>query len=444
MGQHLERGSLLASQQRFDLAERELRQALIEDPNSAHLNAKLALCLVAQFRLDEALQLANEAVALGPEDPDAHHVQATVLHARKEYLEAERAIQEAIRLAPSAVEHHRMLISALGGQERWGDALAAAEQGLKIDPSDVGCIFSRAMMLPHLDHPKEAMDEANKGLALSSNSATGHAVKGWVLIDLRQVDDALAHFRESLRIDPSSELARQGLVTALKHRFPVFALAHACNNRMTRMSADMLVALNLGILVFGRLLREAVYSFPQLRPASVAIGISYLLLAVIIWTLDALFSMLLSLSRFGRLALNARERRESAIMAAAMLATFAGLIAYPWAHGLSLGVTVAAAASAIPAIALGRIRERFMTQIPRAIGAVALVWISIGFTAAVFLVEGPVLAEKHRVVLDAHLILFVFLFLVNIWSNAKARVCAFWSNQCGLYDDILQYLKIRK
>jgi len=64
MNQHLERAILLAQQSRFDLAENELRQALVLEPENAHAHALLATCLAEREKFDEATAEATQAIHL--------------------------------------------------------------------------------------------------------------------------------------------------------------------------------------------------------------------------------------------------------------------------------------------------------------------------------------------------------------------------------------------
>ena len=57
-------------------AEPLLRSALLEDPKDVEALGLLARCLIAQGRLDEAVEYASEAIAAEPDDPDGHYLLA--------------------------------------------------------------------------------------------------------------------------------------------------------------------------------------------------------------------------------------------------------------------------------------------------------------------------------------------------------------------------------
>ena len=62
MGVHYERARVLSMQGRYELAERELREELAENPHYGQAHAFLGRCLAQQKRLPEALAEGEEGV----------------------------------------------------------------------------------------------------------------------------------------------------------------------------------------------------------------------------------------------------------------------------------------------------------------------------------------------------------------------------------------------
>ena len=85
---HLERAWLLLDQSRHELAEQELRQALVQQPDSAHSHAILALCLAQRKAFAEATQEAQEGIHLAPDDSFPHYVFSRVMFERNHFGEA--------------------------------------------------------------------------------------------------------------------------------------------------------------------------------------------------------------------------------------------------------------------------------------------------------------------------------------------------------------------
>ncbi len=64
MNPHIQRARMLIEQSRVDMAEREIRGALAEEPDNAEAHALLGVCLVDMQKFDEARREAEMAVHL--------------------------------------------------------------------------------------------------------------------------------------------------------------------------------------------------------------------------------------------------------------------------------------------------------------------------------------------------------------------------------------------
>jgi tetratricopeptide (TPR) repeat protein len=287
---HLDRARVLLDQGRYDLGERELRQALVVEPDDAHAQALLALCLSHLERYHEATEAAQEAIRLAPDLAFAHHVLASVLADRQRPDEAGDAIEEAIRLEPWHPGHYSLLAGVLGQQDRWDDALAAAEQGLALDPEHLGCLNMRAMALVQRGRRDEAAATIAEALAQAPDNAFTHANEGWACLHRGNSKQALTHFREALRLDPTLDWARAGMVDALKARYPIYGLMLRYFLGMSRMDPRWRWGVILGAVFLPRFLGP--------------FAIVFWLFVYLTWTADPLFNLLLRLNRDGRHALS--------------------------------------------------------------------------------------------------------------------------------------------
>jgi predicted Zn-dependent protease len=101
---------------------RELKRELEISPS--HLGARLRLAeeYVNEQRLDEALQLAEEAVKLEPESPLAHMILGEVLVARGDLAKGINELETARNQTPGRVRIHWDLLRAYTSTGRTGDA----------------------------------------------------------------------------------------------------------------------------------------------------------------------------------------------------------------------------------------------------------------------------------------------------------------------------------
>jgi tetratricopeptide (TPR) repeat protein len=323
---HFQRGLLLYQQDRYALAEAELRQVLASDPGHAPAHAVLALCMCEQGRVDDAAFEAGHAIRLDPEYPFAHYALAQVRVKQGRPGEAEIAIREAIRLDPTFPGCYSLLGAVRLDRGDTVGAVEAAERGLAFDPSHAGCSAVRTIALLRLGRTDDATDETREALRRNPQDPLAHAGHGWALLHAKQPAEALAHFREALRIDPTSAWARDGLIEALKARYWVYRQMLGFFLWMGRRGAGAQWGVIVGFLVLQQVLASVARDNPDARPFVKPLLYAFVGFVMLTWLADPLFTLLLRLNRFGRLALNAEEKRQSSCVGAGIVAGAAGLI----------------------------------------------------------------------------------------------------------------------
>jgi hypothetical protein len=245
-------------------------------------------------------------------------------------------------------------------QRRWQDALDSAERGLAIEPQHVTCNNLRAMALVQLGRRAEAGATIASALARDPGNAVTHANQGWTLLNAADYLGASNHFREALRLDPTSAWARDGIVEALKARNPIYSLLLRYSLWMSRLSGRA----QWGVVLVGffgyRFLAAIERTTPSLQLVVLPLMIAYVVFALLTWIGDPVFTRLLGLDSFGRLVVTEEQRRNSNWVGAALLGGLLSLISVFVMNGLTnallAGLSVAALSvplSAIPRIPLG-------------------------------------------------------------------------------------------
>lgn len=198
----LERVDALLGLGRYADAERLLRHLLAQDPDSGRALATLAQALAGQDRWAEAVSIARRGVAAGPADASTVQVLAETLGGAGQHAEAERVARRCVSLAAATWQSHYTLAHAL----------------LRADPA----------------RPREALDQVQEALRLSPHVSGAHNLAGWSLELMRRDDEAVAAYREALRLDPTNALAMNNL-----------AGLEARNGRLGRASRLMTAALGV-------------------------------------------------------------------------------------------------------------------------------------------------------------------------------------------------------
>ncbi len=325
MNARLQRGRLLFMQDRWELAERELRRALAEDPEDAQALALLAQAVSEQGRHDEAMKLAREAVGRRPDDSYTHVALARVLMEAGKKREALAAADEALRIDPDDETNWGLKSSLLGQNDRWAEALEAAEAGLAIDAEDDTCRNMRALCLQQLGRREEAEAAAEEALEADPDSALAHATRGWAYVRSGDQRRAEEHFREALRLDPNLDWAREGVLTALKARNPIYGAILKYFLWMGSLPPGVRWGVIIGIYICYRVLRSISRTTPEARPIVVPIIVLLAGFVLLTWIADPLFNLFLRLHPFGRLALTRRERAASNVVGLIVLGALVSL-----------------------------------------------------------------------------------------------------------------------
>jgi Flp pilus assembly protein TadD len=195
---------------RYDLAERELRGALVDRPDDALAHSLLCLCLTQRQQYKEAAAEVGEAVRLAPNLAFAHYARARLLGARNQLPAARTAINEAIRLDPAQSDYYSWLAAFLYDSGHWRAALNAADQGLQLNPVHVSCANLRALALAKLGHRREATATSQAALARDPVNAISHAIQATTLMRQAEFGQARAHYMEALRLDALCEWGHRG------------------------------------------------------------------------------------------------------------------------------------------------------------------------------------------------------------------------------------------
>jgi len=284
----LEAAQRLLDARRPDLAERELRLWLAENPGSAAGYSLLGWALALQRRRG-GVAAAETAVRLAPDSAHAHASLGELnLHLERPW-HAETPLRRALELAPYDPTIHANLAAALLNQRfpwRWPQGLRLAEAGLALDPGHAGCARVRAIGLMRTLRWWKARDAALYALELDPEDSDAHGIAGWTQYCTGTAREARAQLHEALRINPANSAAEQML-----HQM----------DHYVRLSAAMVVATERSPLVMRvaaavytwLVLLGVVYGGPTLSVACLTFSLFFLVL-VEGWTLRA------RLTRYGR------------------------------------------------------------------------------------------------------------------------------------------------
>ncbi|MCM2372624.1 tetratricopeptide repeat protein [Aporhodopirellula aestuarii] len=308
----LQRAHLLMRQGRSDKAADQLKQLLAQDPGVAEAHAMLSLCMSHdRDQWHDATREAEQAIHQAPDMGFSHYALAVIMQKRKRLPEALNAAKEAIRLDTAEPQYYALAASIHAQQQQWQNALETSTEGLAIDPDSEGCSTIRSLALERLGRPDDALAQANAAVARNPDSAESHAMRGWAQLHSGDHLAAQDSFREALRLDPTDNFARSGMIEALNNNHLLFRLVFRFYSFIGRMAQGAQWAIILGLFFGMRLLNSLADQYPAIEPYVLPISILYLSFCLLSWIAEPLFNTFLRFHPFGKFLLSDKQRWSS-------------------------------------------------------------------------------------------------------------------------------------
>ncbi len=343
------RATILLQQRRYEDAERELRTALALDPDNAHLQLLLSICLFEQDKEEEAEKSIRMVIHQEPDNDYALYILAKIKLIQEDEKRAESLLKNAIQLAPNEPEYYGLLASIYLQKKEFQLALDFAEQGLAADSENILCLNMRSTALLKLKRKEEAFQTIEKALEKDPENEYTHVNYGWGKLEKGEHKEALGHFREALRLNPNSEAAKAGLVETMKAKYWFYRLFLKYAFWMSRLSSKNQWIFIIGLYLAVRLLRGLAGDNGFLNMIIWPIIILYLIFALSSWFIVPLSNLMLRLNPYGRYALDKEEITASNFVGLSLtLAVLGGLSYAVTGHSSAIALLVFGIVMMIP------------------------------------------------------------------------------------------------
>jgi eukaryotic-like serine/threonine-protein kinase len=193
-------GNALAQQKNFDEAAAAYREAirLKKDFPGAHNN--LAITLAQQNKLDAAVVEFREAIRLDPDYPEAHNNLGRALYGKGELDAAIVEFRAAIRLKKDFSGFHNSLAIALQDKGELDAAIVEFREAIHLEKDYLKAHNNLGNALAQEAQPNTAADSRAR-ISLQEDFLPHLYYKlGYVLEQQNKSDEAIAEFREAIRL----------------------------------------------------------------------------------------------------------------------------------------------------------------------------------------------------------------------------------------------------
>ncbi len=303
------RAQLLREHGRHPEAVAMLHSHLAHHPDDPGAYIELALNrMEIPGELANALDSARKAAGLSPDDPFPLALMSRILGRLDRHKEALATAENAIRLDPDFDFSWVSKCIALIDLTRWKEAEEAARHALSLDADNEAASNLLAHVLRMQNRLNESEEESRRRLERNPENAFSFANAGWAALQRGRVAEAEGHFKESLRLDPQMEYARQGLKQSYRARSAFFRVFLKWSFFMQRFSEKNRFLIILGLIFGFKILRIL---FAAVNPLLVIpLAFVYYLFLFGTWISTGLANFFLLSDSSARLSLDRGEKAE--------------------------------------------------------------------------------------------------------------------------------------
>jgi tetratricopeptide (TPR) repeat protein len=150
-----------------------------------------------------ALAFARRAAAIDTASADAWRMQARIAHADRDLPECVGAYRKLAALGQSNAADYSALSDCLIRQGEAGAAFDALRSAEKLAPQDPAVLQAFAVHWGRQGDDRRALEYAERAIAGDAGAAAAWSSKGYALLRLRRLPEAIAALETAVRIDPA-------------------------------------------------------------------------------------------------------------------------------------------------------------------------------------------------------------------------------------------------
>jgi tetratricopeptide (TPR) repeat protein len=191
-----------------------MRHALAVTEDNSFAHTVLGEALLAESRVDEALEQCRRAIELAPQDPASHVSLGVVLYGLRRFDRAAEEFRAALKIDDRCAPAHTGLALACCGQHQYVQARGEFLRSLEIDPSNTGAYAGLAVLCRTLGESEQSIAYAERALEFDDTPLYCQRLMAIKLFDQGRLEEAIERWRQLVAAAPGNEEVRAELEQA--------------------------------------------------------------------------------------------------------------------------------------------------------------------------------------------------------------------------------------
>jgi len=192
-----------------------MRHALAATGDNLFARSILGDALLAESRVDEALEQYEQAIQLAPRDPLGYFRYGAVLQGLKRFDESARQYRASLELDEANAEAHLGLGLIYCGRRQFGAARRELDRAVELDKNNAEAYATLAALCRTLGQYGPSTDFAERALQIEDDLLYCQRLIGVNLLDQGRVNEAIDRLRRVVAAAPEAEEVRADLARAL-------------------------------------------------------------------------------------------------------------------------------------------------------------------------------------------------------------------------------------
>jgi tetratricopeptide (TPR) repeat protein len=190
------------------LAISEWEELVKEEPDDARIQNNMGAALVRAGRQEEAIPHFERGLEINPQYHDIQKNLIRALLAVGRLPEAIQQLEKGLTVFPNSPELHDSLGGVLLRNGQLKEAETHFDRAIEISPDFADAHLNLGTILLSTGKPVEAAEEFNRAIESDPRLAAAHTYLGVALYyGQGKVEEALAHWRKAIELDPTSAFA---------------------------------------------------------------------------------------------------------------------------------------------------------------------------------------------------------------------------------------------